>query len=244
MKILRIILLSLGTVAASSLYISCSREIPQVAPIQTDFATSSTVQVFDATVRSARNYIYVDGAPVSGIALAYGAIFPATAYGFAVNSGTRTFLIKDTLVSTTQVPLTFTENLELGKSYTIFTYDTITSVKKVTVLNNVVVPTDTSSMLRFANFIYNKTAVANVDVYSFRRGTTNPVFTNISTEQVTNFIPYSSGLTDTLYVYPTGTKSPLLVKTLIPSLTPSRSYTATYSGSFTGTKVISTFATY
>ena len=158
MKILRIIILSLGVVAVSSVYMSCSREIPQVAPLETNLSSSGIVQVFDATVRSTRNYIYVDGVPVSGIALAYGAIFPATAYGFAVNSGTRTFLIKDTLPATTQVPLTFTENIDLGKSYTIFTYDTITSVKKATVLNNIVVPTDTSSMLRFANFIYNKTA--------------------------------------------------------------------------------------
>jgi hypothetical protein len=84
----------------------------------------------------------------------------------------------------------------------------------------------------------------NVDVYSFRRGTTTPVFTNVATASVTNFIPYSSGMTDTLYVYATGTTSPLIVKQLVPSLTPTRSYTAVYNGSYKGTKAITTFVTY
>ncbi len=244
MKILKIIIVSLGALAVSSLYMSCTKETPMVAGAQSNFSFSSKVQVFDATVRSTRNYIYVDGAPISGAALAYGAIFPATAYAFMVNAGVRSFTIKDTLPGTTQVPLTFTEILDLGKSYTIFTYDTITSVKKLTVLNNIVIPTDTTAMLRFANFIYNTTAVPAVDVYSFRRGTTTPVFTNVATTKVTDFIPYASGLTDTLYVYPTGTTSPLLVKSVVPSLTPSRSYTTAYSGSYRGTRAIATFATY
>jgi hypothetical protein len=148
------------------------------------------------------------------------------------------------LPTTKQTPLIFSQNFDAGKSYTIFTYDTITSVKQLTVLNNIVIPTDTSARLRFSNFIYNTNAVPNVDVYSYRRGATTPVFKNVATGQVTDFIPYSSGLTDTLYVYATGTTSPLLVKSLVTNLTPTRSYTSTYSGSYRGTKVISTFATY
>ncbi len=143
-----------------------------------------------------------------------------------------------------QTPLAFTQNFDAGKSYTIFTYDTITSVKQSTVLNNITVPKDTTSMLRFANFIYNTTAVPNVDVYSYRLGTAAPVFKNVASAQVTDFIPYASGSTDTLYVYATGTTSPLIVKTLVPTLTPTRSYTSAYSGSYRGTKSIATFATY
>ncbi|GEO11876.1 DUF4397 domain-containing protein [Segetibacter aerophilus] len=244
MKILKIIIVSLGVLPFSSLYMSCTKETPQVAAAQTDFSLSSKVQIFDATVKSTRNYIYVDGTPISGAALAYGAVFPATAYAFMVNAGSRSFTIKDTLPSTTQVPLTFTETLDPGKSYTIFTYDTITSVKKLSVLNNIIIPTDTTAMLRFANFIFNTTAVPGVDVYSFRRGTTTPVFTNVATTKVTDFIPYASGLTDTLYLYATGTTSPLLVKSVVPSLTPSRSYTSAYSGSYRGAKAVATFATY
>ncbi len=244
MKISKINMSGIAVVAISSLYISCTREIPQVAATQTEFTNASSVQVFDATVKSARNYIYVDGVPVSGAAVGYGSIFPATAYAFMVNAGSRSFIIKDTLPTSTQVPITFSQNMEAGKSYTIFTYDTITSVKQSTVLNKVVIPTDTTSMLRFANFIYNTSPVPNVDVYSFRRGTAAPVFKNVATAQVTDFIPYASGLTDTLYVYATGTTSPLLVKSLVTSLTPTRSYTSAYSGSYRGTRAIGTFATY
>lgn len=244
MKILRIIILVIGAVTTSFVYMSCTKEIPQVAATQTDFSNSSNVQVFNGTVKSTGNYIYVDGVPVSGVAVNYGGIFPATAYSFKVSAGSRSILIKDTLPASKQTPITFSQNFDAGKSYTIFTYDTITSVKQTTVLNNVVIPTDTSAMLRFSNFIYNTTTVPNVDVYSYRRGTVNPVFKNVATGQVTDFIPYSSGLTDTLYVYATGTASPLIIKSVIPSLTPTRSYTSAYSGSYRGTKAISTFATY
>ena len=244
MKLIKLIILTFGIAALSSVYISCTKETPQIAPLVTNLSNSAQVQVFSATVKATRNYIYVDGASVAGAAFAYGGVFPGTAYSFIVNAGSRSFLIKDTLPTTTQTPLTFTQNLDAGKSYTIFTYDTITSVKQSTVLNNIVVPKDTTCMLRFANFIYNSTPVANVDVYSFRRGTTTPVFSNVATNHVTDFISYASNVTDTLYVYATGTTSPLLVKSVISSFVQSRSYTSVYSGSYSGKKAISTFATY
>jgi hypothetical protein len=244
MKFLKIITLSLGAVAVSSLYLSCTKGNPKVAATETNFSNSTMVQVFDATVKSTRNYIYVDGVSVSGAALAFGGVFPQTAYAFNVKAGLRSFLIRDTLLTSTQVPLTFAENMQVGSSYTIFTYDTITSVKQTTVLNTITIPTDTSAMLRFANFIYNPNNVANVDVYSFRKGTAAPVYSNVATTQVTGFIPAASGLTDTLYVYATGTTSPLLAKQLIPSLVPTRSYTAAFSGSYRGTRALTTFVTY
>jgi hypothetical protein len=244
MKFFKIIRLSLGLIALSSVYLSCTKNNPKLATTDSDFSNSTLVQVFDATVKSTRNYIYVNSVPVSGAALAYGGVFPATAYAFKVSGGLTSFLIKDTLSTTTQTPLSFAENMQVGRSYTIFTFDTITSVKQATVINNIVVPTDTTARLRFANFVYNFSSVPNVDVYSFRRGTTAPVFSNLPTTQVTEFIPYASGLTDTLYVYATGTTSPLIVKALVPILTPTRSYTAAYSGSYGGTKAISTFTTY
>jgi len=269
MKHLKIIIPALGIIALSSLFISCDKDTPLLATtVPVD--NSATVQVFSATVKATRNYVYVDGAPVSGATLVYGGVFPSTAYSFKVDAGSRTFLIKDTLPAATQSPITFAQNLEAGKSYTIFTYDTITSVKQATVLNNIVVPTDTTARLRFADFIYNPAAVANVDVYSFRRipGTpvfastavlnnaavfapvftgSTPVFTNVSTNQVTPFIPYAAGITDTLYVFATGTTTPLLAKGLVPSLVQTRSYTSTYNGSYRGNlaaRLITTFATY
>ncbi len=270
MKLLKIIIISLSVLGASTLYLSCTRETPQVAPTVRGFSSSATVQVFNATLKAARNYVYVDGIPVSGAALAYGGVFPATAFGFNVTAGPHTFLLKDTLPATTQTPLSFTQTMDAGKSYTVFSYDTVTSVKQFTVLNNITIPTDTTCMLRFANFIYNTTALPNVDVYSFRRisGTpvfvstpvynnanvvapsftsSTPVFSNIATAQVSPFITYASGLTDTLYVFAAGTTSPLLSKGFITSLVPTRSYTSTFNGSYRGTlaaRLVTTFATY
>jgi hypothetical protein len=242
MKFINKIILVFGVLAISMFYLSCSRETPHIAP-PGNVSDGATAQVFNATVKAARNYVYVDGVPVSGIVFAYQGVFPGTAYGFKVAPGSRTFIIKDTTSTTTQAPLTFTQNMDAGKSYTIFTYDTITSTKQVTITNNIVVPTDTSSRLRFANFIYNTSAVPNVDVYSFRKPGT-PVFANVATNQVTEFIPYSSGITDTLYVYAAGTTSPLIVKQLVPSLVATRSYTSIYNGSYRGTKAVTTIATY
>jgi hypothetical protein len=244
MKLLKTFLLSLVVLAVSFLNLTCTRDTPQIAVLDTNFGNSATVQVFCATLKAARNYIYVDNVPVSGIVLGYQGVFPGTAYAFKVTAGSHSFMIKDTAAATTQTPITFSQSVDAGKSYTIFTYDTITSVKQSTVLNKIVIPKDTTCMLRFANFIYSTSPVANVDVYSYRRGAATPVFSNVATAQVTDFIPYASGLTDTLYVYATGTTSPLLVKSFITSLTPTRSYTATYNGIYTGTKTVTTFATY
>lgn len=243
MKFLRKIVLMFWVMAIPALYMSCTKETPHIALIDSGVSNAATAQVFNATVKAAKNYVYVDGVPVSGVVFALGGVFPGTAYGFKVNPGSRSFTIKDTTPVTLQVPLTFTQNMDAGKSYTIFTYDSIISPKQLTVANNIVVPSDTTSRLRFANFIYNTTAVANVDVYSFRKPGT-PVFANVATNQVTEFIPYASGLTDTLYVYAAGTTSPLIVKQVVASLVQTRSYTSVYNGSYRGTKAISTFATY
>jgi hypothetical protein len=244
MKSVKKIIAALGILAACSFYISCSREIPGVAGFNADSSNAATIQVFSATVRAARNYIYVDGIPASGVALAYGGIFPATAYSIKVTPGLRLITIKDTLSTSTQTPINFSQQVALNKSYTIFTYDTVTAAKQLTVTNNIVIPTDTVAMLRFGNFIYNTTTVPAIDVYSFRKGAAAPVFSNVATTQVTDFIRYQSGISDTLYVYATGTTAPLLVKQLIPNLTPGRSYTSVYNGSFRGTKQVSTFVTF
>src|SRR5688572_27300352 len=121
MKFLKKINSILWVLTISVLYMSCTKETPHIATRVTDFSNSASVQVFSATVKAARNYVYIDGIPVSGIALAQGGIFPGTAYSFKSNAGSRSITIKDTLPTTTQVPLTFTQTLEAGKSYTIFT---------------------------------------------------------------------------------------------------------------------------
>ena len=244
MKFFKLIIATLGLACISAIYISCSKETPSVATVNTNLSSAATVQVFDATLKSTRNFIWVNNTPISGAAVAFGGVYPGTAYAFNVPAGSASFLIKDTLATSTQPPLNFTQTLTGGKSYTVFMYDTLTSPKQFTVANNIVIPTDTTSRLRFGNFLYNTTAIPAVDVYSYRRGTAAPVFSNVATNSVTDFIPYASGLTDTLYVYATGTTSPLIVKSFVTSLTPSRSYTSVLNGSYRGTKTVTTFVTY
>lgn len=269
MKLFKTTILSLAMLSVASLQFSCSKKTPQIASSR-GVNFTSTVQVFSATVKAARNYVYVDGVPVSGATLAFGGVFPGTAYAFNVGASSHTFLIRDTLPTTTQVPLTFTQTLEVGKDYTVFTYDTITSVKQVTVLNDIVIPKDTTCMLRFANFVYNTSVLPSVDVYSYRRipgppvfvstpvyngvnilapsfAGSAPVFSNVGTTEVTPFKPYASGLTDTLYVFASGTTSPLIAKGFVTSLVPTRSYTSTFNGSYKAAlaaRVVTTFATY
>ena len=246
MKFLKSIITALSLTGLSAVYISCTKDTPAIATVNNNLKSTATVQVFDAALKTTRNFVYVDNQRISGAAVAFGGVYPGTAFAFDVAAGSRKILIKDTLVTSAQIPLNFTQTLVAGKSYTIFMYDTLPSPKELTVMNNIVVPTDTTARLRFGNFLYNTTPIPAVDVYSFRKGGVNgsPVFTNVLTDSVTDFIPYASMITDTLYVYATGTKSPLIVKSFVTSLTPSRSYTAVLNGSYKGTKTVTTFVTY
>lgn len=192
-----------GVLLCSALAISCAKSFETSLPVNTDLANTSTVQVYVATVNSARNYVYMDSKPVNGASLGPGSLFPALGVGFSVPVGERAFVVRDTSSTSTQAQLSFSQSLEAGKSYTIFTYDTITSPKQKTVLNNIVIPTDTSCRIRFANFVYSRTAIPAVDVYSVKKQAN--IFTNVQVADVTNYIPYASGLTDTFYVRLTGT---------------------------------------
>lgn len=205
---------------------------------------STNVQFFVATVGASRNYIYVDSKPINGSALSSGSIFPSIGFGFSVPPGMRTFMIRDTLTATTQPQLSFAQNMEIGKSYTIFSFDTITAVKQKTVITPIVIPADTTSRIRFANFIYNPNAIPAVDVFSFNRNAN--IFTNVSVTDVTSFVPYPSAIaTDTLYIRPTGVTTTNLVKYVVTGgLTQKRSYTLVYRGSDRGTKTASLFANY
>lgn len=243
MKQNKIITLLILVVATSFVFVSCKREAPLTATIETGIETKATVQVYNATVKSARNFLYVDGTKISGPTFAFGNVFPATAFACKVEPGSRTFLIQDTMVTTTQPPLTFTQTMDAGKSYTIFTYDTLNSIKQATVVNNIEIPNDTTSRLRFANFVYNVTPVPAVDVYSSAMGHSK-IFSNVSTASVSDFIPYPSGVRDTLSIYATGTTTPLIIRLISTGVTPTRSYTTIYSGSYSGTKSYVLFSTY
>ena len=221
---------------------SCVKSIDSKAPENSNFGNSAIAQVYIATVNASRNYVYIDGSVVNGSVMTSGSLFPSASYGFKVSPGIKAFLVRDTLSATTQVPLSFAENMQFGKNYTVFMYDTITSPLQKTVQTNIVIPSDTTARLRFANFVYNPTAIAAVDIFSKKRNAN--VFTNVQVSDVTEFIPYASALSDTFYIRPTGTTtnlqnfnpapSPGAWGDIIAILNPvaKRSYTLVFRGGF------------
>lgn len=227
---------------------SCTKSFDGNGSFETksDFKNNSIVQVYMAMVNASRNYVYVDTKPVTGSLMTSGSVFPATGLGFNVDGGLRDFLVRDTLSATTQIPLSFAENLQANKSYTIFVYDTINSPKQKTVETNIVIPTDTTARMRFANFVFSKTDVPAIDIFSKRRNMN--VFTNVPVTGVTDFIPFPSSFTDTFFVRETGTAN--LIGTLnTVSLQQKRSYTMVFRGRYqstTGTvaRTVSLFLNY
>lgn len=223
---------------------SCEKTFNEKIVKQDNFSNSSLVRVFLATVNASRNYVFIDAKPATGALLSSGGTFPSTAaFAAAVTPGVRAFLIRDTLSASTQVPLSFATNMEGGKYYSIFVYDTISAPKQMTVETKFVVPADTSSRIRFANFIYNPTTVPNIDVFSHRLNTN--IFTNVPVTGVTSFIPYPSGfsgIVDTLHIRETGT-TVSIIKLAVGGSTflQKRSYTLMYRGSHRGTRIASLY---
>jgi hypothetical protein len=128
-------ILGAAGIAATLFLASCTKTFDEKVEQQRDFSNSSILQVYMGTVSASRNYVYVDSKPVNGAAIALGGLFPATGYGFSVPIGVRAFLIRDTLTATTQTPLSFAENMQPNKNYTIFMYDTINAVPAVDVFS-------------------------------------------------------------------------------------------------------------
>jgi hypothetical protein len=264
MKSLRIYAVGIDSVVlAGALGISCKKSFDEKVPGLYGNENTSILQVYMAIVGPARNYVYVDSKPVNGASMVWGSVFPTTGYGFTVPGGVRAFLVKDTATSSTQVPLSFAENLQAGKNYTVFVYDTTTAPKQKTVETPIVVPSDTSARIRFANFIYSTSAIPPVDIYSKRQN--KVIFNNVVITGVTDFIPYPSGLTDTFYVRNAGSPNNLqnfrpatmtvpaefVDISLILTPTTKRSYTIVYRGGAksTGTtngtvRTLSAFANY
>lgn len=224
------------------LFVSCTKTFDEKIASQKDLDNSSVVQVFNAMVNTNRNYLYMDGKLVNGGApMTPGSLFPSTGSGINVPGGERAFLVRDTLTATTQLPLSFAQSLKASKNYTMFLYDTITTPKQKTVETDIVVPSDSTCRVRFANFIYNPNAVPGIDVFSFNRNAN--IFTNVNVTDVTNFVPYPSRLTtDTIYIRETGSTVNIIKIAIVGGLTEKRSYTLVYRGSHRGTRSTSFFS--
>jgi hypothetical protein len=227
-KILIVLTLGVSILAV----LSCSKKANDPTQIIDGLSTQKAlVQVYNGILNSSRNFVYVNGQQANGATVAYGAAFPSSAYGFAVYTGDNTFVIKDTLTATTQVPQSFVVNTKAGGSYSVFMYDTITSPKRLVVENNFIYNTGNFGNVRFVNLIYNPTATPNVDVFSV---TSNAViFSNIPVGAITSYMSFPSGVSDTWQIRQTGTSTVMAsLSVTSSSLAPERSYTVVYRGSY------------
>src|SRR6185503_42652 len=102
--------------ACAFLAISCQKKDgKEVAQENLDFHNQSLIQVYNATLGSSRNMVYVDANFITGAALSYASVFPSTPSFASIVSGYRAFLIRDTLSTTTQPQMSFAENFQAGE---------------------------------------------------------------------------------------------------------------------------------
>lgn len=229
MKLSKSLFLTCLVLVSAIVVVSCKKEFDKLIVENTALQDKALVKLFNSTISSQRTYMYIDNVPVTGSLLGYGGTFPSTGYASALTPGNHTILIRDTVTTSVQPPLSFTANLVAGKNYSVFTYDTVNSIKYVLTEDEIVIPTDTTSRLRFTNLIFSKTPLPNVDLYSSVLA--KNLFTNVAIAQVTNFISFASKRNDTLYVRATGTTTNL-TPMFIVNPTINRSYTVIYRGRY------------
>ncbi len=247
MKVTNKIKAGVVMVAVVALLISCKKQIDKEVALENyTLNDKAQMQVYNGIVNSNRNFIYVDAKPVNGATHTYNTVFPGASgpTSFAVAPGFRNFLVRDTLLTSTQLMMSFGEDIQAGRYYTLFTYDTTTAPKNRLVANNIVVPADTTARLRFANLTYNpSTPSTGIDVFSVKRNAV--IFSNVRQSEVTEFIPYAAAQTDTFYVRLNGNSANLqnidttgkpTILNIITTLNPTRkrSYTLVFRGSYRG----------
>lgn len=210
--------------------ISCEKEFTPIVNQQLAISDRSFFKYANFTVNSSRNYLFVDNALVSGTASSFTSIYPSGSVSYiGISAVSRNFSVRDTLPTTTQPPIDFTTTLEAGSYYTLFSYDSVSNAKVKLVKDIIMVPADTTSRVRFANFAYSTAGVPNIDIFSTRRGVN--VASNIPATGVTDFIPYASNLLDTLHIREAGKPANIISFNGFSPIT-KRSYTIVFRGSW------------
>jgi hypothetical protein len=184
--------------------LACNKDIQNKADysLYPGTANAAYVKVVSATVGATRNYVYNSAlTPLTGAAIAFGGTAPSSNSYFVVNAGSNVVFIKDTLPTTTQAPLIVSASFDPGSYYSIFTYDTTTTIKYALVQDVMPAVVDTAARVRIVNLA--RGATKNIDVFSKVMNTT--IFSNVSPATIGTFIPYTSKLNDTLYVREAGT---------------------------------------
>ena len=223
------------TIALASMIMlaACEKEYKSILTEETNLGNTAFVKFHNAIINSNRTYIYSDMVPLNGATIAYGGLFPSLSPSYtALAAGTRAIAIRDTLAPSTQYPISFNAPMTDGTFYTIFAYDSLNAPKYKVIQDNIQVFNDTAARVRFANFPFSTTAIPNVDIFSQKQQAN--IFTNISTAAVTDFISFRAGISDTLYVRPTGTTNNLTQLNGLVA-TAKRNYTVIFRGSYRST---------
>ena len=223
------------TIALASMIMlaACEKEYKSLLTEETNLGNTAFVKFHNAIINSNRTYIYSDMVPLNGATIAYGGLFPSLSPSYtALAAGTRAIAIRDTLAPSTQYPISFNAPMTAGTFYTIFAYDSLNAPQYKVVQDNIQVFNDTAARVRFANFPYSTTAMPNVDIFSQKQQAN--IFTNISTAAVSDFISFRAGISDTLFVRPTGTTNNLTQLNGLVA-TAKRNYTVIFRGSYRST---------
>jgi hypothetical protein len=223
---------------------ACERDYEPIQVNNTQLSERAFLKIINNTINSSRNFVSIDGARLNGTALIYSntsafsvSLFPQQNSGAyaAVRSGTVRLVMADTLTTSTQPAYNQSVTLNPNNYYTLFSYDTVNAAKYLLVQDFFpsFLPIDTTSGIRFANFMHAPAAAnaPSVDFVSARMGM---LASNVPLTGVTPFNGrFRANVTDTLFVRPTGTSTNLYnfpINTL-----PRRSYTIVWRGRFTNT---------
>lgn len=208
---------------------SCTKEFTPLVENEPDFTSRAHVKFVNFVMGSLRNYVFADNKYVSGTASAYTNVYPSNSGSYmSLPTSVKTLTVRDTLATTRQNVVSIPTTLEANAYYTLFTYDSLTNAKAKMIRDWIEIPSDTTARIRFAHFGYSTVAIPNVDVYSSRLKAN--VFSNVTATNITDFIPYASRVSDTLYIRATGTTTNLVTLNNF-SAAAKRSYTIALRGS-------------
>lgn len=223
--IIPVFILSIFALAACE-----KNEALRTVPENFDLSNKGFLKIINVTNGSPVANVYVNSTKLTGAVFGFAGSFPASTTYSVLDPGTKSVNIKDTL-SVTKINLTMDINLAVGKYYTAFVYDTLATAKYKVVEDAINITGDTSARVRFVNLIFTSSAIPNVDIFSKKLNTN--IFTNITTETVTDFISHPSKITDTFYVRPTGTTTNLTFLAFTPG--ERRNYTMVFRGRYQAT---------
>src|SRR5574338_257709 len=137
-----------GMMAAALMLASCTKDNGNTtrANEMKDFGNLARVQIYNAALGTARTFAYADAERLNGAAFIYStSAHTGSGLTYAVMPGLRAFVVRDTLGSSIQPQLSFAEDFQANKNYTIFLYDTMSAIKQKTVMTDIVKTNDNTT---------------------------------------------------------------------------------------------------